>query len=364
MGGQVMGTTTAGVTVTPIFWEPGGSQYAFPSGYEAIIDNYLANVAAASGSTSNVYSVDTEYYQDLGGTKMSIGYAIHAETRLVDTAAFPGSGCRPDSGYTECITDAQLRTELASITSSQNLPTDLAYFYPVFFPPGVETMDADGTTSANSYCGYHRAFGTGSDQTVYGGLPIVSGGVCDAGQAPNGNLAADGMIITLSHELNEAITDPLGQAAWNDQAGHEIGDMCADHYGPPLGSTNPSNSDSTEYNQVINGGRYYAQAEFSDDAFSHYGLGQGCAQSEALAQSPGAVHAAHVPSVTSVLLDATPNAMPADGQTTATIFLAAADRMDTASKAITSTSAWASSPAAACAGSSAARTRPPTLAAA
>ncbi len=45
-----MGTTTAGVTVTPVFWQPSGGRYVFPPGYESIIDRFVANVAAASGT--------------------------------------------------------------------------------------------------------------------------------------------------------------------------------------------------------------------------------------------------------------------------------------------------------------------------
>ena len=297
-GGPVL-TGAGGLTVTPIFWEPSGGQYKFPAGYEDIINGYITNVASASGSSDNVYSVDTEYSQNLDGTKTAITYNIVAGTPIVDNDDLPSNGCSVDSGYTACITDAQLRTELTAVTSGQKLPTDLSHFYPVFLPPGVEAMDADGTTSASVFCGYHRAFGSGTNQTVYGDLPFPpSGDACDAGQAPNGNLAADGMVSTLSHELNEAITDPLSQIAWNDSVGHEIGDMCAQTYGPPLGSTDPANPGSSEYNQVINGGKYYTQTEFSNHAFAAYGIGKGCAQSEALAQgaatNPGSAPKRHL----------------------------------------------------------------------
>jgi hypothetical protein len=346
-GGPVL-TGAGGLTVTPIYWEPSGGQYKFPVGYEDIINGYISDVAAASGSRDNVYSVDTEYSQDLNGTKTAVTYNITAGTPIVDNNDLPSNGCPVDSGYTACITDAQLRTELTAITSGQKLPTDLSHFYPVFLPPGVEAMDADGTTSASVFCGYHRAFGSGTDQTVYGDLPFPpSGDACDAGQAPNGNLAADGMVSTLSHELNEAITDPLTQIAWNDQAGHEIGDMCAETYGPPLGSTDPSNPGTSEYNQVINGGKYYTQTEFSNRAFAAYGIGKGCTQSEALAQgaatNPGSApsgtstSAASAPGSTattnalqarkvgSVFADAFPNALAADGTSTSDILVTVAD---------------------------------------
>ena len=188
-GGPVMSTNAApGLTVTPIFWEPSGGKYVFPSKYEDIIDGYIKNVAAASGSTDNVFSIPTEYYQVAGGVKTSITYAIHAGPDLVDTDAFPAETCTPDPGYNYCITDSQLRTELSHVTASQKWATTLANFYPVFFPPGVETKDNhDGSNSASGFCGYHRAFGQGADQTVYANMPYEQTG-CDAGQAPNGDL--------------------------------------------------------------------------------------------------------------------------------------------------------------------------------
>lgn len=121
-----------------------------------------------AGLNSNVFSSATEYYQNIGGTKTSISDAIRAGTPIADTDAFPSNGCTPARGYPVCSTDSQLRTDLKKVTSSHRLATDLAHFYPVFFPPGVETKDnIDNTTSVGFYCGYHRAFGLGSDQTVY-----------------------------------------------------------------------------------------------------------------------------------------------------------------------------------------------------
>jgi hypothetical protein len=153
----------------------------------ALLDenDFVANVAAASGSTNNVFSVATEYYQTAGGAHSPISYRIRAGAPLVDTGALPSSGCAPASGYTACITDAQLRTELKAVTASHKLPTDLAHFYAMFFPPGVETRDLDGTNSAGDYYGYHRAFGSGSDQTVYANMPYEASG-CGGGQDPNG----------------------------------------------------------------------------------------------------------------------------------------------------------------------------------
>ena len=338
-GGPVLSTTGAGLTIIPIYWAPKG--YAFPANYESIINGYITNIAAASGSNSNVFSIAAEYYEDLNGTKAPVVYRFHAGTPIVDTDAYPSNGCKPASGYTACITDDQLRTELGRITSSKGLATDLAHVYPVFYPPGVETKDRDGTTSAGDFCGYHRAFGSGADQTVYSDEPYETSSGCNAGQAPNGSVAADGTIDSFSHELTEAITDPTKpHFAWFDNQGNEAGDMCGNDYGSPLGSTNPSDPSHSEYNQVINGGKYYTQAEFSNVAYKDFGYGKGCALSEAqfpsapatsttsstsssngASAASGAKRSSQVTTVITVVNDATPTTLPADGKSTSEVSL-------------------------------------------
>ena len=349
-GGPVLMATSAGLTVTPVYWAPSGGTHAFPAGFESIVDGYIANVAAASGATSNVYSVDSEYYDTVGGAKASIAYRIRAGTPIVDMGAFPGNGCTPASGYTACVTDKQLQTELQRLTSSHSLATGLTDFYPVFFPPGVETQDSDGSNSAGGYCGYHSAFGSGSNETVYADMPYNGSSGCSSGQSPNGNIGADTVIDSLSHELNEAITDPE-KSGWYDNQGNEQGDMCG-VYGAPLGSTNPSNPKGSEYNQVINGGKYYTQAEFSNVAFEKLGDGKGCALSQAQVASitgagaPQSTSASGAggngaPSASShskaqsssssgavvitVVNDATPTTLPADGKSTAEVSLGVAN---------------------------------------
>ena len=83
---------------------------------------------------------------------------------------------------------------------------------------------------------------------------------CDPGSSPNGD-AADAAINTLSHEHNEAITDPFGDGWWNVDSGQENGDNCAWIFGSALGGTH--NVD--EYNQIINGHHYWLQEEWSND---------------------------------------------------------------------------------------------------
>src|SRR5262249_49509070 len=60
-GGRVMEPPNTGpVVVTPIFWNPPG--HAMSTTYKNIITQYLTDVAAASGSHTNVYSTMDEYF--------------------------------------------------------------------------------------------------------------------------------------------------------------------------------------------------------------------------------------------------------------------------------------------------------------
>ncbi len=61
----------------------------------------------------------------------------------------------------------------------------------------------------------------------------------------------------ISHEHNEAITDPQLNA-WYDSSGAENGDKCAWTFGTVSGP------DGAEYNQTINGHHYWLQQEWSN----------------------------------------------------------------------------------------------------
>ena len=67
-----------GVTITPIYWAPEGSGYHFPADYQDIIDDYIVDIAADSGSVANVYSVATEYYDTADGSRRDLEYALTA----------------------------------------------------------------------------------------------------------------------------------------------------------------------------------------------------------------------------------------------------------------------------------------------
>jgi hypothetical protein len=297
-GGPVMDTSSTGpLVVRPIFWGP--KHHPIDSTYKQIINQYLGDVAAASGQHTNVYSTAAEYF----GNNGNIRYNVKVRPGINDTHALPAAGCTVDaadtaniyadgSGYNTCIDDDQLIAETERVVTNWNLPRDYAHIYVMFLPKHVESCFFPGgtTTSANActinhqpsaaYCAYHSQAPSGM---VYANLafPIYnsatrftcsSDAVFPVVQTPNGNADADTEVSPTSHEIMEAITDPDVSTGWYDSSGFENGDECAYVFGVTQGSA------GAFYNQVINGHHYLTQEEFSNLDFAS--TGGGCLQGE------------------------------------------------------------------------------------
>jgi hypothetical protein len=296
-GGAVMGTQVTGpLVITPIFWNPAGHPMA--SAYKSLITQYLADVASASGSTGNVFSILPEY----SGTDGSIVYNVKLGTPVNDTNPLPASACKVNSkdttgiyadgsGYNACLDDAQVRGEASSVAAAQGLPSNFSHIYVVYLPKHVESCFNAGTTTnaknactinfqpSAAFCAYHSFAPNG---TVYANMPFpiylsATGFTCGTNvnfpgviETPNGNPDADTVINPTSHEVSEAITDPDVSTGWFDSSGFEIGDECNFIYGTTQGTPGQF------FNQVINGHHYLTQEEFSNQSF--FSSGGGCLQ--------------------------------------------------------------------------------------
>src|SRR3954451_1370423 len=136
-GGPVMANDPAHpITITPIYWEPnspnGSPLYYNASRYRNLINQYLADVAAASRSNNKVYSTAIEY----PGSNGSNGYNIVRGTPIRDHDLLPkGQGCSvgkldttniyaDGSGYTACLDDAQITAEIQNVVTALGLPSD------------------------------------------------------------------------------------------------------------------------------------------------------------------------------------------------------------------------------------------------
>ena len=318
-GGPVMGTDPAvPITITPIYWEPnspnGSPLYYNPTRYRNLINQYLADVAAASGSTDNVYSTATEYYGSNGPLAQNfINYNIVAGTPIRDHAPLPkGQGCSvgkldekniylDGSGYTACLDDAQITAEIQNVITAHNLPSDYNHEYVMLTPKHVASCFYPGSTASKKnvctlthypsagYCAYHTMFGSNYpfSGTVYANMPYPIyqspvGYTCGSDGGGHGTIEspnylgdqvdkdADVEISPLSHEIMESITDPNTYNGWFDASGNENGDDCAYVYGEGSAAGGDGSwadlfgTPGMLYNQIINGDHYITQEEFSN----------------------------------------------------------------------------------------------------
>ena len=261
-------------TTHVIYWDgtSGSTGVAFASTYTSAINQFLNDVAAADGSPNNVYGITPEYSDSSGFAQ----YSTHTTPAIVDHTAYPTADCVDPAEPTDpCVTDLDLQTEIAKYVGTNDGVGDV-YF--IVTPPGVAScIDASATDCAyTTYCAYHSDFIDGAGhEVIYASEPdqditppgsTVAPCQASSGQQypADGTSHADPTIDGISHEHNEAITDPLGDAwYWTDNSSFppqqvENGDNCLDTYGPLQGSS------GQQYDQTINGDHYFIQLEWSN----------------------------------------------------------------------------------------------------
>lgn len=117
------------------------------------------------------------------------------------------------------VDDSGIQQMIQQQISAGTLPaanSNLLYF--VFLPSGV-TVTQGGSASCQVFCGYHDAI---SNNIFYAVMPFPDCSGC-ASNLPS----FDALTVTASHELCEAITDPIPGEGWYDNQNGEIGDICA-----------------------------------------------------------------------------------------------------------------------------------------
>ena len=127
------------------------------------------------------------------------------------------------------LTDAEIQAKVKSLASAakgkkpsagkkrKKPAVSINDLYMVFTPPNVQVV-MSGTMSCSSFCGYHDDV---SGVHYYGVIPYPNCVGCN-----NANSVFDSLTMITSHELAEAITDPVPGAGWYDDQFGEIGDFC------------------------------------------------------------------------------------------------------------------------------------------
>lgn len=138
----------------------------------------------------------------------SIGHGLHIGTKVITSPA-PGAS----------VQDSDIQNLIQQGINTGTLPATTANtLYFVFLPNGVQVVQG-GSASCQAFCGYHDSFG---NNVYYAVMPYPGCTGCSGGLA-----VFDALTSTSSHELCEAITDPIPGQGWYDDTNGEIGDICA-----------------------------------------------------------------------------------------------------------------------------------------
>ena len=121
----------------------------------------------------------------------------------------------PPANVSDAAVRALLKDQIASNPAFVQPSPNTLYF--VFLPPGV-TSQLQGSSSCVNFCGYHDNDGG----MYYAVMPFPDCDGCLASRAQ-----FDALTTTSSHELCEALTDPIPGQGWYDDSNGEIGDICA-----------------------------------------------------------------------------------------------------------------------------------------
>jgi hypothetical protein len=244
-----------------IFWEPQqlqtGAAATVTGTYNSLLTRYFTDIGG-----TRLMNVATEYSQTISGVTTNVTSTSRVGASWVDTSPYPASACSDSATPGNCLSDAQIRAEVRRAITVNGWgvgigPTHIFYVF---------TAKNEGSCTGGSnpycafvdYCAYHGSFLRGTKNVIYANMPYTGSDLagCGADQSPNGDIAADSTINVTSHEQMEAVTDPLLNA-WTDNAGFEIGDKCAWHFGT-------YSYDSGHANELLHGHFYVTQQEWSN----------------------------------------------------------------------------------------------------
>lgn len=188
-----------------VYWDPTDHYHG---DWQQLIDTFLHDVGAASGSLASVFAVDTQYTDR---TNVPASYSSTFRGAYTDTHKYPAPGCTDPNPLVvgdaiTCVTDEQLREELTGFISQHNLKKGMGTIFYLLTPPGV-TVCADAAAThcsdfsrskkeetehkfesesyLNSFCSYHSAINPGKLPTgdantiVYAAVPWTAGGLAD-----------------------------------------------------------------------------------------------------------------------------------------------------------------------------------------
>ena len=193
------GAVVSNAGFQPIFFN-GATAAALQSGIDGFLNNF-------SNSDPGM-KVITQYSKT--GNAISAGLT-HAPD-FVDNQAAPRR-----------ISDSGVQSYLTGLFNAGRISANSFTVYGVYLPQGT-TSTLGQSASCRSYCGYHSSYTYNGKTILYAVFPYNDCSGCSL----SGKTVVDMGTIVTSHEIREAITDPVN-AWWESSSGYEADDKCAWH---------------------------------------------------------------------------------------------------------------------------------------
>jgi len=121
------------------------------------------------------------------------------------------------------ISDSNIQSYLSGLFNGGRIAVSTNTIYGVYLPQGT-TSTLGQYRSCSSYCGYHSSYTYNGKTILYAVFPYNDCSGCSL----SGKTVVDMATIVTSHEIREAITDPVN-AWWESSSGYEADDKCAWH---------------------------------------------------------------------------------------------------------------------------------------
>ncbi len=193
------GSVVSNAAFLPIFYN-GATASALQSSVDGFVNSF-------SGSDPGM-KVVTQYSKS--------GNAISAT--LTHSADFVDSQAAPRR-----ISDSGVQSYLTGLFNAGRVSANNHTVYGVYLPQGtVSTLGS--ARSCSNYCGYHSSYTYNGQTILYAVFPYNDCSGCSL----SGKTVANMATIVSSHEIREAITDPVN-AWWESSSGYEADDKCAWH---------------------------------------------------------------------------------------------------------------------------------------
>jgi hypothetical protein len=170
----------------------------------------------------------------------------------------------------KALTDTTLPNVISAPLNSGKLPVDPNGIYFVLTSPDVTLtfppVAGKPQGFCTAFCGFHTSgtFGTADIKVAFVGDPATqcpaipnTPGCSAQSLSPNGNEGADAMANVMAHELNEAITDPHGDAWFHIDTAGENGDLCNFKFAPSFTALNGAHA-----NVVLSGRQFLIQSNW------------------------------------------------------------------------------------------------------